>query len=71
MADETFNGEKLTVTKVELGLFALLALLVASMFIGIELFIVLGVLLTGVCLVLLIYISGGRIPSFGKKTRSD
>lgn len=71
MADEQFDGEKLTVTKAELGLVGLLALLVASMFIGIEVFIVLGVLLTAVCLVLLIYISGGRIPSFGKDKKGD
>ena len=61
MYDEPFEGEKLTVTKVELGLVAALALVVATFFVfGLDALVVLGVVLTVAMMVLVIYLASGK-----------
>lgn len=65
MSDGTFNGEKLTVTKVELGLVAAIAVVVAALFVGIDVLVLVGLFLTVVMMVLLLYVVAGKLPGSG------
>ncbi len=61
MHDEPFEGEKLTITKVELGLVAALAVVVLTfVFLGLNALVVLGVLLTAAMMVVVIYLASGK-----------
>ncbi len=62
MSENEFNGEKLTVTRTELALVVALALVVGSMFVGLEAFILLGVLLAVVLLAACAALAGGYLP---------
>ena len=64
MSDEDFNGEKLTVTKVEAGLLGALALVVAVwLLLGVDALVVLGVLLAIAMLVVVTLLArGGPTP---------
>ena len=64
MSDEDFNGEKLTVTKVEAGLLGALALVVAVwLLLGVDALVVLGVLLALAMLVgVTLLARGGPTP---------
>jgi len=60
MSDENFEGERLTVTRVELGLVALLAVVAAVPFVfGLGALVVLGVVLTVVVMALILYLAKG------------
>jgi hypothetical protein len=60
MSDSDFNGEKLTLTKVEFALVAALAVVVASMFVSIHAFVLLGVVLAVLGVVGVAWLAGGK-----------
>ncbi|TVQ33442.1 MAG: hypothetical protein EA356_12395 [Geminicoccaceae bacterium] len=67
MHDEPFEGEKFTITKVELALLGALALVVACFFfLGLNALVVLGVVLTFAMLVLVVLLASGTTPPIVK-----
>ncbi len=66
MSEEEFNGERLMPTKVELGLVAILAVIVGSaLLFGVEALVAVGVVLATVVLVLMILLARGGPTSSG------
>lgn len=67
MSEEEFNGERLMPTKVEVGLVAILAVIVGSaLLFGVDALVVVGVILATVVLVLMILLArGGPTTSDG------
>ncbi len=64
MSDDDFKGERLTPTKVEVGLIAAIVVLVGAwVFIGVDALVVLGVLLAIALLVIVALLArGGHTP---------
>ena len=63
MAEQEFEGEKFTLTKVELGLLAALALVVGTFLgLGVSALVVLAVILSAVMLVIMTMLAAGKTP---------
>ncbi len=60
MSDDGFNGEKLTITKVELALLLAIALVVASMFVSIHAFVLVGVVLAVLGVIGVAWLAAGK-----------